>query len=67
MVVIPMDFLRVPLIAVIGWMFYGEHIDVFVFAGAGLIVAGVLWNLRAEAQRRLATEPAARPAIQPAE
>ena len=70
MVVIPMDFLRVPLIALIGWMFYGEHIDVFVFAGAGLIIAGVLWNLRAEAQRRprLATEPAAiRPAAQPAE
>ena len=65
-----MDFLRVPLIALIGWMFYGEHIDVFVFAGAGLIVAGVLWNVRAEAQRRqrLATAPAAiRPAAQPAE
>ena len=51
MVVIPMDFLRVPLIALIGWMFYGEHIDVFVFAGAGLIVAGVLWNVRGEARR----------------
>ena len=50
-VVIPMDFLRVPLIALIGWAFYGEHIDAFVFAGAGLIMAGVLWNVRAEAQR----------------
>jgi drug/metabolite transporter (DMT)-like permease len=50
-VVIPMDFLRVPLIALIGWLFYGEHLDVFVFAGAGLIVVGLLWNLRAEAQR----------------
>jgi len=50
-VVIPMDFLRVPLIALIGWVFYGEHIDGFVFAGAGLIMAGVLWNVRAEAQR----------------
>jgi drug/metabolite transporter (DMT)-like permease len=50
-VVIPMDFLRVPLIAVIGWAFYGEHLDAFVFAGAGLIMAGVLWNVRAEAQR----------------
>ena len=65
MVVIPMDFLRVPLIAVIGWMFYGEHLDIFVFAGAALIVGGVLWNVRGEAQRseRLAT----RPVIQPAE
>jgi drug/metabolite transporter (DMT)-like permease len=50
-VVIPMDFLRVPLIALIGWMFYGERLDLFVFAGAGLIVAGLLWNLRVEAQR----------------
>jgi len=72
MVVIPMDFLRVPLIALIGWMFYGEHIDVFVFAGAGLIIAGVLWNLRGEAQRKSrlaeASPPAPpRPVIQPAE
>jgi drug/metabolite transporter (DMT)-like permease len=49
--VIPMDFLRVPLIAVIGWTFYGENLDFYVFAGAGLIVIGVLWNLRGEALR----------------
>jgi drug/metabolite transporter (DMT)-like permease len=72
MIVIPMDFLRVPLIAIIGWMFYGEHLDVFVFAGAGLIIAGVLWNVRGEARRteRLAAAKRAapaRPAIQPAE
>ncbi len=50
-VVIPMDFLRVPMIAVIGWWLYGEHVDAFVFIGAGLIMMGVLWNVRAEAQR----------------
>jgi len=62
-VVIPMDFVRVPLIAVIGWAFYGEHLDAFVFAGAGLIMVGVLWNLRAEAQRngRLSPSPSAAP------
>src|SRR4051812_30156982 len=49
--VIPMDFLRVPLIAVIGWAFYGENPDLYVFGGAGLIVIGVLWNVRGEAQR----------------
>ncbi len=49
--VIPMDFLRVPLIAVIGWAFYGENPDLYVFAGAGLVVIGVLWNVRGEAQR----------------
>jgi drug/metabolite transporter (DMT)-like permease len=48
--VVPLDFLRIPLIALVGWQFYGERVDPFVFAGAGLIIAGVLWNLRAEAK-----------------
>jgi drug/metabolite transporter (DMT)-like permease len=48
-VVVPLDFLRVPLIALIGWSFYGEALDGLVLAGAGLIVAGVMWNLRTEA------------------
>ena len=37
-VVVPLDFLRIPLIALVGWMFYGEALDAFVFAGAGLII-----------------------------
>ena len=55
-VVVPLDFMRIPLIAVIGWWLYGEPLDVFVFIGAGLIVTGILWNLRSEARR--AVEPA---------
>ena len=51
-VVVPLDFLRIPLIALVGWLFYGEALDVFVFAGAGLIICGVLWNLFAESRRR---------------
>ena len=47
-IVVPLDFMRVPLIALIGWSFYGEPLDALVFAGAGLIIAGVLWNLRDE-------------------
>ena len=47
-VVIPLDFLRIPLIAFVGWMFYGERLDLLVFAGAGIIVTGIVWNLRAE-------------------
>ena len=50
-VVVPLDFLRIPLIALVGWWLYNEKLDVFVFTGAGLIIAGVLWNLRAEAAR----------------
>ena len=55
-VVVPLDFMRIPLIAVIGWWLYGEPLDVFVFLGAGLIITGILWNLHSEARR--AIEPA---------
>lgn len=49
--VVPLDFLRIPLIALVGWFLYNETLDVFVFLGAGLIVCGVLWNLHAESRR----------------
>jgi len=49
--VVPLDFLRLPLIAIIGWMFFGEALDLFVFAGAFLMVVGILWNLRSETRR----------------
>lgn len=49
--VVPLDFLRIPLIAVVGWWLYAEPLDIFVFAGAGLIIGGILWNLRSEARR----------------
>jgi drug/metabolite transporter (DMT)-like permease len=57
-VVVPIDFMRIPLIALVGWLLYNETVDVFVFLGAGLIVCGVLWNLRAESQRRTVAAPA---------
>jgi drug/metabolite transporter (DMT)-like permease len=50
-VVVPLDFLRIPLIALVGWTFYGESLDGFVFVGAGLIICGILWNLSAESRR----------------
>ena len=45
-VVIPMDFLRVPLTAVLGWLIYSERIDVFTALGAALILSGNLLNLK---------------------
>ncbi len=48
MVVIPLDFLRIPLIAFVGWMFYAERLDLLVFIGAAVIVGGIMWNLRDE-------------------
>jgi drug/metabolite transporter (DMT)-like permease len=64
--VVPLDFLRIPLIAVVGWWLYGEPLDLFVFAGAGLIIAGLLWNLRSEARPRGVEGAAAKPTPQPA-
>ena len=49
--VVPLDFMRIPLIAVVGWAFYGERLDIFVPIGALIIIAGVLWNLRSETAR----------------
>jgi drug/metabolite transporter (DMT)-like permease len=51
-VVVPLDFLRMPLIAVVGWLLYAEPFDPYVFLGAGLIMAGVVWNLHAELRGR---------------
>jgi drug/metabolite transporter (DMT)-like permease len=45
-VVVPMDFLRVPLTALAGWLIYAERIDLFTVLGAALILAGNLLNLR---------------------
>ena len=53
--VVPLDFMRIPLIAIVGWAFFGESLDIFVLLGALIIIAGVLWNLRAEANRAAAT------------
>ena len=54
-VVIPLDFMRLPLIAVVGWLLYGERVDVFLVLGAAAIIAGVLWNLRDESRKGAAT------------
>ncbi len=51
--VVPLDFMRIPLIAVVGWAFYSEPLDVFVLLGAMIIVSGVVWNLRSETARVL--------------
>jgi drug/metabolite transporter (DMT)-like permease len=44
-VVVPMDFLRVPLTALVGWLAYSERLDLFTALGVGLILAGNLLNL----------------------
>ena len=51
-VVVPIDFVRLPLIAVIGMAFYNEPLDIFVFLGAALIFAGNYYNLLTETRRK---------------
>jgi len=41
-----MDFLRVPLTALAGWLLYAERLDLFTVAGTALILGGNLLNLR---------------------
>lgn len=51
-IVMPLDFLRVPLIAAIGAAFYQEPIDIWVFVGAGIIVTGIVIGLLPAGQQR---------------
>ncbi|WP_214470716.1 DMT family transporter [Mesorhizobium sp. dw_380] len=50
-VISPMDFLRVPLSALIGWLLYQEQIDAFTAGGALLILMGNLLNLQRKPAR----------------
>ena len=49
--VIPMDLLRLPLIAFIGFLVYNEQVDWYLGVGAGLIVASNMMNLLWERNR----------------
>lgn len=50
-VVVPMDFLRVPLTALVGWLVYSEQVDLWTGLGLGLILAGNALNLLRWPQR----------------
>ena len=47
--VMPVDFARLPLIAVIGVVFYGESLDFYLVLGAALILAANYLNLKRQA------------------
>ena len=53
-VVVPMDFLRVPLSATVGWLVYSEQLDTATVLGAALILSGNLLNLKRSAPARAA-------------
>jgi drug/metabolite transporter (DMT)-like permease len=47
-VVTPIDFIRLPLIAVVGALFYNEPFDPMVLAGAAVIFTGTYYSLSRE-------------------
>jgi drug/metabolite transporter (DMT)-like permease len=54
-IVAPMDFLRLPLIAVVGALFYAEPFDPIVLLGGAVIIAGNMINLWGERRARDST------------
>lgn len=52
-VVAPLEFLRLPLVAVVAWILYGEPLVASIFVGAAIVLAANYMNIRAE-QRRTA-------------
>jgi drug/metabolite transporter (DMT)-like permease len=47
-VVVPIDFVRLPVIAIIGMLVYGEALDLWLLLGAGIIFAGNYLNIWSE-------------------
>ena len=47
MIIVPLDFLRLPLSALIGWLVYAEALDLYTAGGALLILLGNFLNLKA--------------------
>ncbi len=50
--VMPIDFIRLPAIAIVGMILYKESSDFWVFFGAGIIFAGNYLNILASRARR---------------
>ena len=48
MVAVPIDFVRLPLIAVVGAVFYSEAFDPVIIVGAAVIFAGTYYSLSRE-------------------
>lgn len=54
--VMPIDFVRLPLIAIVGALAYGEAIDPFVLGGGAVIFLGIWISIRAELrEKRIST------------
>jgi drug/metabolite transporter (DMT)-like permease len=50
--VVPFDFLRLPIVAAAGWIWFGEITDIWTIAGAAVIFASTYALARSEARSR---------------
>jgi drug/metabolite transporter (DMT)-like permease len=48
----PMDFARLPLSALYGWLLFRQTSDAWTWAGAAIIFCAVVYNTRYETRRR---------------
>ena len=55
-IVVPMDFMRLPLIVLVGFALYSESAELLVLAGAGLIFAGNYYSIFRENRRKKETD-----------
>lgn len=59
--VIPIDFARLPVIAIVGVLLYAEPLDPLVILGAALIFIGNFANIRAETRKPATVEKVTNP------
>jgi drug/metabolite transporter (DMT)-like permease len=52
--VVPLDFLRLPLIATVGMLFYAEPLQPAVLLGAAVMCCGIYYSVQRESGRRVA-------------
>jgi drug/metabolite transporter (DMT)-like permease len=48
--VVPIDFLRLPLIMAVGALYYGEPLEASILFGAAVIFAGTYYSIRRESR-----------------
>ncbi len=53
-IVMPIDFARLPTIAIVGMLLYGEMIDIYVFIGAALIFGANYVNILSQSRKSVA-------------
>ncbi len=51
-VVAPIDFMRLPAIALVGYLLFSEPLDIYVLLGAGLIFSGNYLNIMSEKRNK---------------